>query len=95
MTYPMKERVEEPVDFTDSLEDMYPEPVAKTSQQREKSQMARQRQLDEMRAREAAEAREERLLNRKGLWKAPVPAERKITWKTDLTAVFNYPQLSP
>ena len=74
----------------DSPDEAYP--VPKTAQQREKSQLARQKQLEGMKAREAAEAREERLLKRKGLWKSPVKRENIITWKTDLTAVFNYSQ---
>lgn len=67
----------------------------KTPQQKEKTQLARQRQLEDMRVREAAEAREERLLKRKGLWRAPVGKERgkKITWKTDLAIILNYEQV--
>ena len=77
-------------EWIDSPEEAYP--VPKTAQQREKTQLARQKQLEEMKAREAAEAREERLLKRKGLWKSPVKSDKMITWKTDLTAVFNYSQ---
>ncbi len=67
----------------------------KTPQQKEKTQLARQRQLEDMKAREAAFAREERLLKRRGLWTAPVKKEtgKKITWKADIAIVFNYKQV--
>ncbi len=63
----------------------------KTRQEKEKLQLARQKQLEEMRAREAAEAREERLLKRSGLWTAPVKKQtsKNITWN-DIALVCNY-----
>ncbi len=69
---------------------------AKTRQEKEKQQLARQRQLDNMKAREAAEAREERLLKRSGLWTAPAKKQidKKISWNKDIvTSIFNYQQV--
>ncbi len=80
---------------TDSTSDDLIVMSPKTPQQKEKTQLARQRQLEDMKAREAAFAREERLLKRRGLWTAPVKKQtgKKITWKADIAIVFNYQQV--
>lgn len=67
---------------------------AKTRQQKEKLQVARQKQLEDMKAREAAEAREERCLKRNGLWTEPVKklTNKKVSWNADI-ALCNYQQV--
>ena len=78
-------------DSTDGDEWEYPQPS--TNYQRMQRQLARQKQLEEMRAREAAYAREERLLRRQGLSKSPEKSKRKhLTWKdeSELVEVFSY-----
>jgi hypothetical protein len=71
----------------------YPQPS--TYFQKMQRQLARQKQLQDMRAREAAEAREERFLRRQGLSKSPekkIQQKRHLTWKEedDLVEVFVY-----
>ncbi len=80
---------------TDSTSDNLIIMSPKTPQQKEKTQLARQKQLEDMKVREAAFAREERLLKRKGLWTTPVKKQtgKKITWNADNPIVFNYQQV--
>ena len=71
----------------------YPQPS--TYFQKMQRQLARQKQLQDMRAREAAEAREERFLRRQGLSKSPEKKKqqkRHLTWKEEanLVEVFVY-----
>ena len=81
--------------ITDEGEDLeYPQPS--TNYQKRQRQLARQKQLDDMRAREMAAAREERLLRRRGFTKSPEKGVgnggRRIRWReqTDLVEVFIY-----
>lgn len=84
--------VDNGTDTVDCSEEAYPLP--RTSQQKEKSQLARQKQLEDLKAREAAVAREERFLRRKGLWVPPCKKNdrKKVTWKEEeeLTDVHTY-----
>lgn len=82
------EQGEEEVDY--SLEVEYPLPS--TPQQKMARQLVRQRQLNEMRVREAALAREERLLRRQGLWTSRTKSTKRIQWKNDLVQIFTYSQ---
>lgn len=69
----------------------YPQPS--TNYQKMQRQLARQKQLKEMQAREAAYAREERFLRRQGLSKSPEKHKQKrLTWKeeSELVEVFSY-----
>ena len=76
----------------------YPPPS--TNYQKTERRLARQRQLEEMRAREAAWEREERLMRRQGLSRSPETKKKKsrtgggrhIAWRegTDLVEVFSY-----
>lgn len=81
-------------DIIDSPEEAYPLP--RTAKQKEKSQLARQKQLEDMRTREATAAREERFQRRKGVWIPPCKkndaCRKKITWKEDaeLTDLYVY-----
>ncbi len=63
-----------------------------TPQQKEVRKLARQKQLQEMRAREMALAREERFLKRQGLLQEKKRTERRIQWKreSDLVNMFIY-----
>ena len=81
--------------IADEGEDLeYPQPS--TNYQKRQRQLARQKQLDEMRAREMAAAREERLLRRSGFTKSPEKGAgdggRRIRWReeADLVEVFVY-----
>ena len=81
--------------ITDEGEDLeYPQPS--TNYQKRQRQLARQKQLDDMRARETAAAREERLLRRRGFTKSPEKGVgnggRRIRWReeADLVEVFIY-----
>ena len=74
-------------------EEEYPQPS--THQQKLIRRLARQKQLEEMRAREAAHSREERLLRRKGVLpdtKATQSSAKRISWRdeTDLVEMFIY-----
>ena len=74
-------------------EEEYPQPS--TPQQKLLRRLARQKQLEEMRAREAAILREERLLRRKGNLLSPQrdqSSAKRISWKddTDLVEMFIY-----
>ena len=74
-------------------EEEYPQPS--TPQQKLIRRLARQKQLEEMRAREAAQSREERLLRRKGVLpdiKAVQSSAKRISWRdeTDLVEMFIY-----
>ena len=79
-------------DTVDSPEEAYPLP--RTAKQKEKSHLARQKQLEDMRAREAAAAREERFQRRKGVWVPPCKKNNRktIMWKEDkeLTDLYVY-----
>ena len=75
----------------DTVELEYPQPS--TNYQKMQRKLARQKQLEDMRAREMAFAREERFLRRHGLSKSPEKCKQKhLTWKeeTDLVEVFVY-----
>ncbi len=63
-----------------------------TPQQKLVRRLARQKQLEEMRVREAAMARQERFLRRQGVLKERKRAERRIKWKreSDLVQMFFY-----
>ena len=69
-------------------------PMPSTPQQKMARQLARQRQLEEMRVREAAQAREERFLRRQGLLNPPKKTvnTKRIKWKddSDLVEIFIY-----
>lgn len=69
-------------------------PMPSTPQQKMARQLARQKQLEEMRVREAAQAREERFLRRQGLFNLPRKANntKRIKWKddSDLVEIFLY-----
>ena len=75
-------------------EEEYPQPS--TFQQKLVRRLARQKQLEEMRARESALSRKERLLRRKGVLpstaKSQESASKKISWKDekDLVQMFIY-----
>ena len=76
-------------------EEEYPQPS--TPQQKLIRRLARQRQLEEMRAKEAALLREERLLRRKGMLPdsnttSQSSSTKRISWKdeTDLVEIFIY-----
>ena len=85
-------------DILDSLssptEEEYPQPS--TPQQKLIRRLARQKQLEEMRAREAALSREERLLRRKGVLPdtkaTQASSAKRISWRdeTDLVEMFIY-----
>ncbi|CAI8025840.1 hypothetical protein GBAR_LOCUS14903 [Geodia barretti] len=76
------------------LETEYPKPSS--NYQKTQRRLARQKQLDDMRAREAALARSERLKRRRGLLLAAPPSkksrERRVMWKEEssLVEVFQY-----
>ena len=73
-------------------------PLPSTPQQKLMRKLARQKQLEEMRAKEAAFLREERLLRRKGILPKSTAAQsqtrssKRISWKdeTDLVELFIY-----
>ena len=82
--------------LSSSMEEEFPPPS--TPQQKLIRRLARQKQLEEMRVREAALLREERLLRRKGILPEPPSkvtqssSTKKIQWKdeTDLVEMFIY-----
>lgn len=81
------------IDEDNAIQEDSEYPLPSTNYQKMQRQLARQKQLDEMRAREAAWAREERLLRRQGLSKSPEKSGRcHITWKDekDLVEIFCY-----
>ena len=74
-----------------SLETEYPKPSS--NYQKTQRRLARQKQLDEMRTREAAEARAERLQRRQGLLPPSKKSrECRVMWKEEssLVEVFRY-----
>ena len=75
-----------------SPETEYPKPSS--NYQKMQRRLARQKQLEELHAREAALAREERLMRRRGLLTTPPKKadERRVMWKEeeDLVEVFQY-----
>ena len=81
-----------------SLETEYPKPSS--NYEKTQRRLARQKQLDDMRTREAALARAERLKRRRGLLLATHPSKKsrecKVMWKEEssLVEVFRY-SLSP
>ena len=81
-------------DTDDSPDDLSEYPQPSTNYQKMQRQLARQKQLKDMHAREAAEAREERFLRRQGLSKSPEKTQRRrhLTWKeeAELVEVFVY-----
>lgn len=86
--------VSEDIDCT-SMEVEYPAPS--TSQQKETRRLARVKQLEQMRVREAALERKERLLRRHDALRKPDGhRERRVKWKNDmnLVRVFVYPQVT-
>ena len=78
--------------MSSSTEEEYPQPS--TPQQKLMRRLARQKQLEEMRAKEAALLREERLLRRKGILPKSHSqgSSKRISWKdeTDLVEMFIY-----
>ena len=84
------------VDVDEERETEYPKPSS--NHQKIQRKLARQRQLDEFRARESSLAREERLMRRRGLLLATPPKEGKghrVMWKEEkLVEVFQYSPVS-
>lgn len=83
-----------PSDSTDSgaVDEEYPDPVGATLQQKELRRLARLKQVEEFKAREMAESREERFRRRQSGQAVQLKERHSIvTWKTeDLVTIHTY-----
>ena len=84
-----------PSESTDSgaVDEEYPDPVGSTLQQKEMRRLARLKQVEEFKAREMAESREERFRRRQsGQAFQPIERQSKVKWRgaDDLTTIHIY-----